>query len=191
MTTELDALVVSLRADTRQFRADIAQAQSAMSDLEAMVTLPQDAMGQRLSQLADLSGAIDQSVRSSFSGLDQLLSRFVETGKLSFDDLRSVALSALNDIAQAALQSLLPGGGGGGGGGFGGGGIFSSFLSGVVGLPGRAHGGPVTPNQPIWWVNRGRNCLCRARPGIFVPIARLRGRRRRVAVGGPFPLLSI
>ncbi|GEQ99407.1 hypothetical protein JCM17845_00310 [Iodidimonas gelatinilytica] len=156
MTVELDALVVSLRADSRRFRSDMAQAQAALDDFEAMAALPQDALDQSLTGAAELGQAIGQSARGTFSELESALQRFTQSGEFSFDSLKSVAVSALGDIASAALDAFFPQFGG-----LGGGGIFSKALGGLLGLPGRATGGPVAPGQPYIVGEQG--------PEVFVP----------------------
>jgi hypothetical protein len=79
------------------------------------------------------------------------LLRAVRTGKLSFEDLKSVALAALAEIAMAAVRAGIGGGGGRGGGG----------LLDLIGLPGRATGGPVSPGRAYRVGERG--------PEVFVP----------------------
>lgn len=154
MTTELDALVVSLRADTRQFQSDLTDAQTSLRDLGSMAALPQTALNSTMQGLAGSSSAIADSVRQTFSGLEGLMQKFSRTGSLSFEDLRATALNALGDIAQNAIQSLFSGGGAGGG-------LFGSLLGGFGSLFGRAAGGPVTPSQPYVVGERG--------PELFVP----------------------
>ncbi len=83
--------------------------------------------------------------------------RAVRSGKFGFEELKGVALSALDAIASAALkagvQSVLSGGG------------LSGALAGLVGLagglPGRATGGPVSPGRAYVVGERG--------PELFVP----------------------
>jgi len=154
MTVELDSLVVSLRADTRQFRRDIAQAREALSDLQSLAEAPQRAAADSLRDLLDTSGLVTTATRESVEGLERLLARFAETGRLSFRQLRAEALAALSDIADAVLR--LPPIGIGSGGGLGD--IVSNSISSLLG---RAAGGPVTPDQPFLVGERG--------PEVFVP----------------------
>ncbi len=92
-------------------------------------------------------------------------------GSLGFDDLKRVAFNALNEIAAHALQSgissLFGGAGGGGSGGGGGGGglgnLIGQSLGALLGLPGRATGGPVSPGRAFLVGERG--------PEVFVPTA--------------------
>ena len=46
--------------------------------------------------------------------IDNALARAITTGKLGFDDLKQVALSAMADIAQASLRGLFDSVGSGG-----------------------------------------------------------------------------
>jgi hypothetical protein len=98
--------------------------------------------------------------------LENALVRALRTGKLGFEDLKRVALSAMAEIAGAAirdgLDSLFKGSGGGGGLG----GIIaslSSLIPSLLGVPGKAIGGPVSPGRPYLVGERG--------PELFVPTA--------------------
>jgi hypothetical protein len=135
---ELDTLVVRVRADTMGFARDV-------GDMRGQLEGP-------------LAGGVDSAGRA----LETALARAARTGKLGFEDLRKVALSALGDIAAQAvrsnLSSLLGGGGGGG--------LLSALggaVSGLFGLPGRATGGPVTGGRAYMVGERG--------PELFVPTA--------------------
>lgn len=157
MAVELDSLVVSLRADTRQFRRDISQARNALADLETLAEAPQRAAAESLRDLLETSGLVTAATRESVEGLERLLARFAETGRLSFRQLRAEALAALGDIADAVLR-LPPIGVGGSGGG---GGLGDILFNSISSLLGRAAGGPVTPDQPFLVGERG--------PEVFVP----------------------
>jgi phage-related minor tail protein len=138
--TVLETLVVSVRADTQTFARDM---RVMRGDLDGVLATGVDAAGRRM---------------------EDALQRFVRTGKFSFEDLRRTALSVLADIAnaviRASLTSLLGGAGGGGGGT---GGLLSSLLTTVLGLPGRATGGLVTPGRAYRVGEMG--------PEVFVPQA--------------------
>ncbi len=100
--------------------------------------------------------------------LETALLRAVKTGTFGFEELKGVALSALDAIAGAALKagmgSLFGGSGSGGG--------LGEALAGLVGgLPGRATGGPVSPGRAYVVGERG--------PELFVPSS-----SGRVEVGG-------
>ncbi len=141
MDEEIERLVVSVRADTRGFAADI----GAMR--------------------AELDGPFAAGLERAGNALERSLSRAIQTGKFGFDDLRRVALSVLSEIAAASIRSgleSLAGGGGGGGGGIGG--LISSIsaiFGSVLGAPGRATGGPVSPGRPYTVGENG--------PELFVP----------------------
>ena len=163
--TELDALVVSLRADDSRLKRDLERVHRALADLDA-------AAGGTDRALADLIAAGQQTTDLLAATADQAASRmssaferFARTGKLSFSDLRDVAVAALNDIVNSAVRAGLDqlfGGGGGGGFGGGGGGL-GGFFSGLFGslFPGRATGGPVAPGRAYMVGERG--------PELFVP----------------------
>jgi phage-related minor tail protein len=132
---DLDTALVSVRADTTGFARDVAAMRGELEDV----------LG---------AGAERAALR-----LEAGLLRAVRSGKLGFEELKGVALSALDAIAAAALkagvQSVLSGGGVGGGG-------VSGALAGLVGgLPGRATGGPVSPGRAYVVGERG--------PEMFVP----------------------
>ncbi|MEO0413208.1 MAG: tail tape measure protein [Pseudomonadota bacterium] len=102
------------------------------------------------------------------SGVDKLagnmtdaFERFARTGKLSFDDLKNVAISALDDIynqsISAGINSIF-----GGDGSSGGGGLFGNLVQGVLtSFAPRAQGGPVTANRPYLIGEKG--------PELFIP----------------------
>lgn len=141
MDEEIERLIVSVRADTASFARDVSEMRGAMQD--------------GLGGAADRSGAL----------IENALARAVRTGKLGFDDLKRVALTAMNEIAASAIRSgigsLFGSGGSGGGGGLLG--IAASAVQSLFGLPGRATGGPVTGGRPYMVGERG--------PELFVPSA--------------------
>ena len=134
---ELDTLVVRVRADTAGFARDVA-------DMRGQLEGP-------------LAGGVDSAGRA----IERALGRAATTGRIGFDDLRKVALSALADIAASAIKSNLGALFGGGGGG----GLLNSLASAASslfgGAPGRATGGPVTGGRPYMVGERG--------PELFVP----------------------
>ena len=131
MDEEIETLVVRVRADT----------QGLSRDVEAM--------------RAGLEGPLGEGAERAGRRIEQGLMRAVRTGRLGFDDLRAVALSALNEIAASALQSAI------GGGGSGLAGLGASLVSALTGSPGRATGGPVTGGRAYRVGERG--------PELFVP----------------------
>ena len=139
MADEIETLLVAVRADTNGFARDVAL-------MKAELTGP-------------FAAGADQAGRM----LENALVRALRTGRLGFEDLKRVALSAMAEIAGAAirtgLDTLFKGGGGLGGivGGLG------SLLAGLLGAPGKAIGGPISPGRPYLVGERG--------PELFVPTA--------------------
>jgi hypothetical protein len=151
---EIERMVVSVRADTGAFARDVA------------------------AMRGELEGPLAAGVGRAGKLIEGSLGRALANGKLGFDDLKKVALSAMAQIAQASMRVLLQSGGGAGGGL---GGLVTSGLSSLLGLPGRAHGGPVSAGRGYMVGERG--------PELFVPsnggrieAARGGGRDVRVAI---------
>jgi hypothetical protein len=139
MADEIETLLVAVRADTNLFARDVAA-------MKAELTGP------------FIAGA-DQAGRM----LENALVRALRTGKLGFEDLKRTALSVMAEIAGAAirggLDSLFKSGGGLGG-------VVASLgslIPGLLGAPGKAIGGPVSPGRPYLVGERG--------PELFVPTA--------------------
>ena len=80
MDEELERAVVSVRADTRGFAADV----------QAM--------------RAELDGTLGPAADRAGRALEAGLARAVRTGKLGFEDLGRVALSVLSSIAASAVR---------------------------------------------------------------------------------------
>jgi len=144
MDEEIERLVVSVRADTGAFARDVAEMKG------------------------QLDGPLADGLERAGRVLENALLRAVRTGKLGFDDLKSVALAAMAEIASAAIRTGLQAAAGGGGGGAGGGsgGLLAAaaqLLGALIGAPGRATGGPVAPGRPYLVGERG--------PELFVPTA--------------------
>lgn len=136
MDEEIERLVVSVRADTSAFARDVA------------------------SMRGELEGPLVAGAGRAGRMIDNALARAITTGKFGFDDLKRVALSAMGEIAQASLRSLFSSSGGGGvGAGLVNG--LSSLVSGLIGAPGRATGGPVSAGRGYLVGERG--------PELFVP----------------------
>jgi phage-related minor tail protein len=136
MDEEIERLTVSVRADTQGFARDVAELR------------------------AQLDGPLGNSVNRAGALIEGALGRAIRTGKFGFEDLKRVALSVLAEIANAAVRSALGGDQGGGSGG----GLASagaSILGALLGLPGRATGGPVSPGRAYMVGERG--------PELFVP----------------------
>jgi len=136
MDEEIEKLVVSVRADTAAFAKDVVEMRG------------------------QLEGPLAAGVERAGRAIESALIRAIRTGKLGFEDLKRIALSAMAEIAAAAIRSgigAVLGGGGKGGGGIGG------LVAGLLGLPGRATGGPVAPGSAYLVGERG--------PELFVPTA--------------------
>ena len=123
MDDNLDELVINVRANTDSFASD----------------------------LKGISGAVDTSLGDGFekagSILEKSLLKALRKGTLGFDDLKNTALSALSEIAAAALSSginALFGGSGSNGSGLesGLGSLFGQLTNSLFGAPGRATGAP-------------------------------------------------
>ncbi len=137
MDEEIERLVVRVRADTGAFAADVAEMRG------------------------QLEGPLGSGAERAGRAIDTALARAVRSGKFGFDDLRKVALSALGEIAAAAVSSGI---GALFGGGNGTGGLLATgtkLLTAALGLPGRATGGPVSPGSAYLVGERG--------PELFVP----------------------
>jgi len=136
MDEEIERLVVSVRADTKGFARDVTEMRR------------------------ELEGPLEAGADRAGRAIENTLLRVVRTGKLGFEDLRSMAVQAIDEIARAAIRDAIHSVGGGVGGGIGGG--LLSVLGGLLGgAPGRATGGPVSPGRPYWVGERG--------PELFVP----------------------
>jgi hypothetical protein len=130
MDDELDAMVISVRADTQGFARDVA------------------------SMRGELEGPLATGAARAGRLIEGALSRAIVSGKFGFDDLKKVALSAMAQIASASLRTMFSSlGGGGQGGGIGG--LLASAVSGLAGLPGRATGGPVSAGRGYMVGERG------------------------------------
>ena len=134
MDEEIEKLVVSVRADTAAFAKDVAEMR------------------------AQMEGPFAAGVERAGRVLETALVRAIRTGQFGFEDLKRIALSAMQQIADAAIRSgigaVLSDGGKGGIGG---------LIGGLIGAPGRATGGPVTPGHAYLVGERG--------PELFVPTA--------------------
>lgn len=137
MDDEIDTLMIDVRAATEGFRADV-------DGMRAMV---------------------DRQLMDGFARAGNVLERglvsAVRRGSLGFEDLRRTAIRALDDIAANALKIGIGSALGSGPASQGLAPLITGALSGLLGLPGRATGGPVSPHRPIMVGERG--------PEVFVP----------------------
>jgi hypothetical protein len=141
MDEDIDRLLVSVRADTAIFARDVAEMRS------------------------QLDGPFGDAVERAGLRLENALARAVRKGKFGFEELKSLALAVMADIAAAAIRSGIGAAFGGNGGADSGGGslgaLASQLLVAVLGAPGRATGGLVAPNRAYRVGERG--------PELFVP----------------------
>ncbi|MEM6475412.1 MAG: tail tape measure protein [Pseudomonadota bacterium] len=138
MDDSFEELVIDVRATTEGFTADLETMRSSLD--------------------TSLIGGFNRAG----SVLERSLTSAIRRGSFSFDDLKKTALSALDEITSYALKSGLSSlFGGSGGGGLSG--IIGQSLGALLGLPGRATGGPVSPGRGYVVGERG--------PEIFVPTA--------------------
>jgi len=132
---KVESLLIDVRAGTQGFAEDI----SAMR------------------------GTFDATLVDGFARAGTVLERgllgAIRKGSLGFDDLKRIALSTVNEIAAQAVGNLFGGSGGSGGGG----GLFNlgGLIGSILGLPGRATGGTVSPGRGYLVGERG--------PELFVP----------------------
>ena len=144
MPTSAETLLIDVRANTQGFAADVAA----------------------------MRGSFDGTLVDGFSRAGDLLERGLLTalrkGSIGFEDLRRVALNVIDQIASRSLGNLFGsiGLGGNGGGGSGGAGAnvlgnIGSLVASLLGSPGRATGGPVSPGRGYLVGERG--------PELFMP----------------------
>ena len=165
MDDEMEAMVISVRADTRGFARDVA------------------------SMRGELEGPLAAGAARAGRLIEGALGRAIVSGKFGFDDLKKVALSAMAQIASASFRSAFGSAGGGGTAG-GIGALLTSALSGLFGSPGRATGGPVSAGRPYMVGERGPELFV---PGSNGRVERLTGGgggrdvRVSVALSSPSP----
>ncbi|HEY1125945.1 MAG TPA: tail tape measure protein [Sphingobium sp.] len=141
MDDNFDSMTIDVRTDVARFSRDVAEMR------------------------AQLEGPLASAGERAGRAIEANLLRAVRTGRLGFEDLGRTALSILSQIAAAAVRDGLHsiGIGGKSGEGIAGGlaGLASAVLGGILGLPGRATGGPVSPGAAYLVGERG--------PEMFVP----------------------
>lgn len=160
MPDPVDELLVSVRADTRAFAADVARMRS------------------------DFDATLGDGLAGAGALLERSLLGALRRGSLGFDDLKRSALGALDQIAARALrlglESLLPQGSGPGGGL---GSVLGGLLGSLFGLPGRATGGIVAPDRPYLVGERGPELFVPTSAGQVVANGAAPGAREvRVAI---------
>jgi phage-related minor tail protein len=161
MDETVETLLIGVRADTQAFAQDTAAMQASL----------QTSLGTGADRAATL--------------IENGLARAVRLGKLSFADLERTALSVLSEIAAQAVKSGIAALLGGGGSGSGDGGLLSlgtGLLSSLLGSPGRATGGPVSPGRPYVVGEQGPELFVPASAGSIATAAPAPARDVRVAI---------
>ena len=142
MPDTVDSLIIDVRANTQGFAADVAAMRSNFD-----------------------TNLVDGFSRAG-DALERGLLTAIRKGSLGFEDLRKIALNVIDQIAGQAMNNLFSQigiGGGGSGGGSGSNLILNlgNMIGSLLGLPGRATGGPVSPGRSYVVGERG--------PELFVP----------------------
>lgn len=136
--------------------------------------------------LENMRGTLDSTLIEGFDRVGSVFERSllsaIRRGSLGFDDLKRVAFSALDSIASHALQSGISSlfGGGGQGGGIAG--LIGQSLGSLLGLPGRATGGPVSPGRGYIVGENGPELFLPTSSGQISPNSALSGGGRDVRV---------
>jgi phage-related minor tail protein len=157
MDEEIERLVIAVRADTQGFARDVADMRGT------------------------LEGGFGAGVERAGALLESTLVRAIRTGKLGFEDLKRVALSVMAEIAASAIRSgigsIFDGGNQSGHGG------LLTALGSILGLPGRATGGPVSPGRAFLVGERGPEVFVPTSSGSVAPIsAAAPARDMRIAI---------
>ena len=150
----VDTLLIDVRANTQAFAADVATMRSSFD------------------------GTLVDGFSRAGDALERGLLSALRKGSIGFEDLRRVAMSVIDQIASRSLNNLFSSIGLGGGGNWNGGGNallnISNLVGSLLGLPGRATGGPVSPGRGYVVGERG--------PELFMPTSA--GRIENVLGGG-------
>ena len=157
---DVEQLMVEVRASTAGFASDVARMRG---DFDAILV---DGF--------DRAGAV----------LERGLLSAIRRGSLGFEDLRRIALQVIGEIAAQAAQVALGALGGGGGGPGAPGGLLNlgALLGGILGLPGRATGGQVSPGRSYLVGERGPELFVPASAGRVEPRSDRAGRDVRVSI---------
>jgi hypothetical protein len=138
MSDPVDTLLIDVRASTQGFAQDVASMRSTFD------------------------GTLVDGFSRAGTVLERGLLGAIKKGNVGFDDLKRVALATMSEIASASLRNLFAGSGAASGGTAGTlAGVGTNLLGSLLGLPGRATGGPVAPGQAYVVGERG--------PELFVP----------------------
>ena len=153
MPSPVDTLLIDVRANTQAFAADVATMRSSFD------------------------GTLVDGFSRAGDVLERGLLSALRKGSIGFEDLRRIALSVIDQIASRSLNNLFSSIGLGGGGGNGNGNALlniGNLVGSLLGLPGRATGGPVAPGRGYVVGERG--------PELFMPTSA--GRIENVLGGG-------
>lgn len=170
--TELDSLVVRVGADISGLEQGLDQ---ATRRLEGVGAAADNAVAQSrsLSDMgADAGTSLGEAAEQAAEIMAGAFDRMARRGAVSFDSLKSAALSSLADIAAGALSSGLEG-------------LFGGSLKGLgssitsLFLPGRAGGGSVAARQPYMVGERGPELFVPEGPGRIDPAPATRAPVRR------------
>jgi phage-related minor tail protein len=156
MDEEIESLLIAVRADTRGFDHDLVEIKKKID-----YGLGKDA---------------ERAARAFGRTLNQVLS----DGKIGFDELKSIALNAMEQIAEAAIRNGIGAAMGGSGGSAGG--AFAGLIGAILGLPGRATGGPVSPGAAYLVGERGPEMFVPTASGTVAPLRAGGGRDVRVSI---------
>lgn len=121
-----------------------------------------------------VEGPLGQGAERAGRAIEASLARAVRTGKFGFEDLKRTALSAMAQIASSAVSA--------GVGSLFGGSSIGSLVGAVLGLPGRATGGPVAPGRAYVVGERGAEMFVPTSAGRVEPVVRGGVRDVRVVV---------
>lgn len=140
MSDDIESLLIEVRAGTEGFTRDIARMRAAVD-------------GDLVTGFARAGDTLEKSLAAA-----------VRSGGTGFGDLRRVAGAALDDIAAQASRVLAAAlGGGTASAGGQAAASLSGLFAGLLDLPGRATGGPVSPGRGYVVGESG--------PELFVPAA--------------------
>ncbi|MCH8684862.1 tail tape measure protein [Pedomonas mirosovicensis] len=172
MTEELETLVLKIRADTTALARDTA-------DMKARFEADAVDMGKALRRSLD-GAVLKTGAESAMRATEVALDRLIRKGKLGLDELKQLLLDILADVAKAALREGL-------GAIFGrqrNGGSGSSDWVGLIaqgvqllGMSGRASGGPVTEGRAYLVGERGPEMFVPERAGRIEPLTGSTGAR--------------
>lgn len=159
MVDTVDSLLIDVRANTQGFASDVAAMRSTF----------------------------DTNLVDGFSKAGNVLERgllgALRKGSLGFEDLRRIAFNVIDSIAGQALNNLFSSlGGGSGSGGVGGLLNLGGLIGSVLGLPGRATGGPVAPGRGYVVGERGPELFVPTSAGRIEPGMSAAGRDVRVSI---------